>query len=187
MKKLTPKTKKISAIVIAIVLVGTVVSFMLLKHSGHTSSEIPVTEPASSQAASSSDGANSDTGTKPDSSQKTPSATPSTTDKTGAPAKPYGTFVSNHRPSLTNKNGVPADEESVCQGTPGATCSIVFTKGGATKSLPQKTLDSSGTASWDWNIVDAGFTQGSWQIKAISTLNGKTAEATDSLALEVQP
>lgn len=102
------------------------------------------------------------------------------------PAKPYGTFVSNHHPSLSGSGGVPSSIQSTCQGTPGAKCQIIFTKDGKTKSLPEKTIGSHGSVSWDWDVEEAGFTAGSWQIKAVSSLNGKSAEAMDDLAFEVR-
>lgn len=130
----------------------------------------------------------------------TPSTVPDTTKKTSdktpaagsgqapapsgqAPGKPYGTFVSNHSARLSKASS----EESICQGTPGAKCYIVFTKDGVTKTLPTKTLDANGGATWSWDIKAAGFTTGQWTIKAISSLNGKTAETTDPIKLDVQP
>ena len=104
-----------------------------------------------------------------------------------APAKPYGTFISNHRPSLSGRNSVPSAVESVCQGTPGAKCYIVFTKDGKTKNLPEKTIGRDGSVDWEWDVKTAGFSVGSWKIEVISSLNGQSASATDSLNLEVQP
>jgi hypothetical protein len=104
----------------------------------------------------------------------------------GDPTKPYGTFVSNHRPSLSGSNGVPSELVSICSGTPGATCTISFIKDGQSKSLDQKIIDSTGSATWYWDIKNAGLSVGNWSIKATSSIGTKTVEATDSLPLEVQ-
>ncbi len=97
---------------------------------------------------------------------------------------PYGTFVSNHYPG---KNGAPLNIDSVCITTPGASCTIKFTRSGISKSLSSQKVNSDGYAYWNqWKPSDIGLTSGSWKIEAIATLNGKTASAQDSIALEVQ-
>ena len=60
-------------------------------------------------------------------------------------------------------------------------------KGSDVKKLDSKTVDSSGSVVWDWDVKDAGMSQGKWKITAVATLNGKTASADDSLSLEVTP
>lgn len=99
---------------------------------------------------------------------------------------PSGVFVSNHHPNL---GGTPAPYtmSSVCTTTPGATCTIKFTKNGITKSLAARTVDSNGSAYWDWKLQDIGLTAGSWQIQAVATLNGATKTASDIQSLEVSP
>ncbi len=131
-------------------------------------------------------GGNNDTTQPTPSSDKTQSAnTPSgsTTNSSEGPTKPYGTFVANHHPSLNNSPNM----ESVCSGTPGAKCYISFTMGNSVKTLPEQVIGSDGSTIWQWNLKTAGFSEGKWSIKAISTLNGKSTEATDQLELEVQP
>ena len=120
------------------------------------------------------------------SSDKSTAAASNTNDGSG-PIKPYGTFVSNHHPSLSGKDGVPSSMQSVCQGSFGAKCYLIFTKSGVTKSLPEKTIGSDGAVTWSWEVKTAGFSTGSWNIKAVSTLNNKTAETKDPILLEVQP
>lgn len=99
---------------------------------------------------------------------------------------PSGTFVSNHRPSLSGSD-LLKHEESVCNTAPGATCYILFMKDGIVKQLDPQTADSSGSTSWSWDIGQAGLTEGAWKITAVATLNGQTLSADDSLKLEVQP
>ena len=106
---------------------------------------------------------------------------------TAALVAPSGTFVSNHRPSLSGAGGVPSGEQSVCNTTPGANCTITFTNGGIIKTLAAQVVSSGGFTSWTWDVKQAGLTQGSWQITATATLNGQSQSTNDSLALEVQP
>ncbi len=122
------------------------------------------------------------------SANKQPNTSNSQTQPNGASLiKPYGTFVSNHAPSLKNENGVPSAEQSICQGTPGANCYISFTKNGSVKNLPIQKLDSSGSTQWNWDVKKSGFNVGEWKITAVSTLNGKTYSTTDALNLSVKP
>lgn len=99
---------------------------------------------------------------------------------------PSGTFVSNHNPNL---DGDPAPNliQSVCVTTPGATCTITFTKDGTTKSLPEQTTDSEGATYWDWKVQSIGLTTGEWRIKAVAKLGSQTKTAQDSLNLKVDP
>jgi len=137
------------------------------------------------------------------STAKKQAATPVSTDSLSSPGKtvassavgassttlasaPTGTFVSNHRPSLSGKSA-PSGEQSACNTVPGATCYIRFTRGAVVKTLPTQTADSNGNVIWDWDVKQAGFDTGSWQITAIASLNGQAKSSSDSLALEVQP
>lgn len=97
-------------------------------------------------------------------------------------AAPSGNFVSNHRPGT---NGAPTSETSVCNSTPGAKCTIVFTQGASEKKLPEKQIDTGGSAFWQWDIQDIGLTSGSWKVTAEATLNGKTLSAADAMELLV--
>lgn len=132
---------------------------------------------------SSSNGTNS-TKTQSDASQNTSpgdnKATPSSTTNLVAPA---GTFVSNHRPSLSANDG----QSSNCTTSAGATCQITFTKDGATKSLAAQTTDRAGTTYWSWKPQDIGLSVGTWKIQAVATLNGQTKTADDALNLEIAP
>lgn len=97
---------------------------------------------------------------------------------------PAGNFVSNHHPNLS---GSPAPNliSSVCNTTPGATCTIIFTKDNIQKSLPSQTTDSGGSAYWNWRLQDIGLTIGSWEITAKATLNTQSKTAGDAQNLEV--
>lgn len=96
---------------------------------------------------------------------------------------PFGSFVSNHNPTLS---GSLSNEESVCNTTPGATCYIEFTQNSVVKKLPAETADSNGTVYWYWNVGQAGFTSGNWQITAVATLSGQSETAQDKINLDVQ-
>lgn len=129
--------------------------------------------------------ADSTTSTQPP--QTTSAKTPAVNSSSNLPlVAPYGSFVSNHSPSLSG-NSVPSSEQSSCYTTPGATCYIVFTKDSITNRLPDQVANSYGIAYWSWDIKQAGMTQGSWQIQAIATLNGQTKSTLDTINLDVQP
>lgn len=96
---------------------------------------------------------------------------------------PSGSFASSHRPSLKNSPGM----ESICITTPGATCTIIFTLDNAVKTLDSKKTDDTGAVVWNWNLNEAGFIPGSWQITATASLNGQSKSTTDIQKLEVQP
>ena len=100
---------------------------------------------------------------------------------------PYGTFVSNHHPSLSDSSTAPSAEQSVCQTSPGATCYIKFTNNSVVKTLATKTADQNGIIIWNWDVNTAGFTEGSWQITAVASLNSSTQTTTDPQTLEVGP
>lgn len=99
---------------------------------------------------------------------------------------PTGDFVSNHHPNLSG-SPAPNTMSSVCNTTPGASCQINFTKDGVVKSLPSEVADAGGSAYWNWKLQDYGLTSGSWQIQAVTSLNGQTKSATDALDLVVNP
>jgi hypothetical protein len=92
------------------------------------------------------------------------------------------TFVSNHKPG---QNGASTAEQSACITTPGATCSMQFTKGSTIKTLEAKTADSNGTVIWNWDVQDAGFTSGSWEISTTAKLNDQTKTVRDPMSLEI--
>jgi hypothetical protein len=95
--------------------------------------------------------------------------------------EPTGNFISNHHPDS------PASETSVCTTTPGASCTIVFTKGSVIKSLPSQTTDRGGSTYWNnWKLSDIGLTSGNWSVQSIATLNGQTKSAVDATALVIQ-
>lgn len=101
------------------------------------------------------------------------------------PATPVGTFVSNHKPNLSG-SPTPNSLNSTCSTTAGMQCTIEFTNGTNTKSLPVKTVDANGNASWDWRLQDIGLTAGSWTITAIASNGTLTSQSSDPLKLEVR-
>jgi hypothetical protein len=96
-----------------------------------------------------------------------------------APAAPTGDFVSAHTVSSS------APVSSVCNSTPGASCTITFANGSTTKSLTAQTVGSNGSTSWNWTAGSL-LGSGTWTVTAVATLNGKTSSATDATNLTVQ-
>ena len=167
----------------AVVLIG--ILFFVF-HNPKNSITIPSTSPSTSARASSSDkqpavSNNSSNATSGNTSDKSTTSPP-----VGSTilTEPYGTFVSNHHPG---QDGSPTAEQSVCNTTPGATCYIQFTKDSMTKKLDTQTADPNGATYWTWDVKQAGFSAGSWQVTAVASLSGQTKTAIDALALEVQP
>jgi len=185
-RRLSKKWRIVLA-VLAVLLLGLAV-FWYKTDSKHKLTTIPSKPYSSSDNSQSSpktdtNSSSGSTGSSASESVKTPSSSPAQTSDVTLVA-PFGSFVSNHYPG---KNGSPTTEQSVCNTTAGATCYLQFTKDGVTKKLDAKVADSSGSAFWEWNVKDAGFTAGSWQITAVATLNGQTKSTTDQINLEVSP
>jgi hypothetical protein len=98
---------------------------------------------------------------------------------------PTGNFVSTHRTSLSNADG-SGRITSVCNTTPGANCTISFTKDGVVKTLAAQNTDRGGTTYWNnWSPADYGLTEGGWKITAKTTLGGNTQAAEDVMELLV--
>lgn len=97
---------------------------------------------------------------------------------------PYGQFVSNQSPSLSNPN--QQTEVSICETTPGASCYIEFTStsGASVPSLGQQITDSNGVTSWTWNLSKQGFTVGTWLVKAVAVLGSQTQTATETMTVQ---
>jgi hypothetical protein len=130
---------------------------------------------SSSSSTGSGTSVNAGTGTSSTSSPATTSGTP--------PTAPSGTFVSNHKPGA---NGSPYAEQSTCNVQSGTSCTITFTSGGTTKSLPIQVAGSNGAVAWNWSPAGIGLTTGSWTITATATLNGQSTSTQDQTPLEVQ-
>jgi hypothetical protein len=88
---------------------------------------------------------------------------------------------------LSDTNGAPSGEQSVCITSAGASCYITFKRLGIVKTLETKIADSKGSVYWDWDVNKAGFSAGSWQITATATANGQTKSVNDTLDLKVTP
>ena len=98
--------------------------------------------------------------------------------------QPTGSFVSNHHPNLSD-HPTPNQLQSVCVTTPGASCTIQFTKDGVTKQLPDQQADRGGAAYWTWKLQDIGLTAGTWKVTAKATSGSNTKTVDDVTALEV--
>lgn len=107
-----------------------------------------------------------------------------TPDSNVMPATPTGTFVSNHRPNLSG-SPAPNTIASTCTTTPGSECTIEFTKGDITKTLPKKVADVNGNTSWDWKLQDIGLVVGEWQVTAVASNGDNRVKASDSMPLLV--
>ena len=128
---------------------------------------------------------NSNSGTSIDGSKDNPSTGEPTSNPGQTPATPIGTFVSNHRPNLSG-SPAPNTMNSTCSTTAGATCTIEFSNGTRTVSLPEKKTDANGNVSWDWKLQDVGLTAGSWSITAVAKNGSFVSKAVDPTNLEVK-
>lgn len=179
------REKRVLILVLLIVTLAVAVTLWIIRYRQKVTT-IPATNTTTPTAKNSASGSSSPA---PNSDKNPGVATAqnqNTSENTNGPAKPYGSFVSNHRPSVSGTTA-PSSMQSVCSGTPGAKCYISFTQGNETRKLPEQTIANDGSTIWDWDINSAGITTGTWEIKAVSTLNGKTETAGDTLKLEVQP
>lgn len=167
----------LGAILLAIVILELLGATHIVRKKA-SSSTIPSTGPTNSQNESST----GQEQPKPSTEKQNTPAEPTSSGDTNLTI-PYGTFVSNHKPSLSSS----ASEQSVCMTTPGANCSIKFTSNGITKTLEAKTADSNGAVYWDWDVKTAGLSEGSWEITATATSGAVSKSTTDGLKLEVLP
>lgn len=124
--------------------------------------------------------------TSSDSSHETKDNNDTPTGNSQPLKQPEGTFVSNHHPNLSG-SPAPSSMQSTCETTSGATCQILFTKDGVTKSLPAQATDQGGSAYWTWKLQDIGLTQGTWRVQAKAVLGSQTQTADDATNLEVGP
>jgi hypothetical protein len=175
------KQKFLLALLIIVVFVAAIV--LISKHKSHQTIHVASAHAGTPKTVKSDSSASSDKQVT-SSGFTAPSSTKGTTATTTL-AAPTGTFVSNHQPSLSGSSS-PSSEQSVCNTAAGATCYIEFTKDSVVKQLPTQTADSSGSVYWTWDVKQAGLTVGKWQITAVTTLNGQTKTAQDSLELSVQ-
>lgn len=131
---------------------------------------------SSSDTSSSTAGSGNDNTTVPD--DETSKLPTNTSKKLIAP---QGPFVSNHAPSAAHPT-----INSACNTTSGATCQILFTKDGVTKTLPAQTTDLGGATYWNgWKPKDIGLTPGEWKITAKVSLGSQTKTAADALPLKI--
>ncbi len=178
--------KSFGAVLIVAVLALAILELINITHLFHDS-PVPPVIPVTTNYSSSNSSNQSDQNNPDSNSDKSSSSPSSSSSHVNLPLyAPYGDFVSNHHPNL-NGSPAPSQETSVCNTTPGAKCSIKFTKGSVTTSLPSQTTDSKGSTYWTWDVKKAGLTSGNWIIEAVATLNGKIKTTHDPLPLSVQP
>jgi hypothetical protein len=120
-------------------------------------------------------------------SASTASDTQPSTSSSPPPQSPNGSFVSSYQV------GINGQEQSACNTTAGASCSITFTMGSISKSLPATQVTSSAKnpqgayATWSWEPSGIGLTAGSWSVSATATLNDQSATTKSNIQLEVTP
>lgn len=178
----------------AIVMIAVVTVGLFIYFRNRNKDIIPSTNPAQ-VAANSIGGANDRTPTPNSSSNSQTRASNSDKNASGGSSvsngsdliPPYGTFVSDHHPSLSGANNTPSTELSTCTTSPGASCYIKFTKEGEVKRLATQTTDGSGSTSWHWDVSQAGLSAGTWYITAVATQGDQTKTTNDTFKLEVQP
>lgn len=178
--------------VIAVVIVGGVLSALALTHTFpfNNKSDDADTDATTANSETKGETGVGDSKTQiPDSQDGTWSSDSkdpqnSTDQKTGQkPRMPDGNFVSSHRVSL---GGNPTLQSS-CITNPGITCQVLFIKDGITKTLEVKKTDAGGGAYWTWKPKDIGLTVGSWKIQVKATVGNESSTAEDALQLEVTP
>ena len=175
----------VSTVIICLLIIAGSLWWYLERPSRKATSTIPsTTSSQSSNHAAKNEKSSSSAATVSDTTpaKSSVAAAPSGSAAGTVPYTPWGGFVSNHHPG----NGTPTTETSVCNTTPGASCYIKFTNDGQTRTLDTKVADANGSVVWNWDVSNAGFSSGSWQVSAVATLNGQTASATDTQALVIQ-
>jgi len=91
-----------------------------------------------------------------------------------------GTFVSSHEADM---NSVLA---SNCVTSPGAICTIVFTRGDASRTLPGQATDREGATFWEWTPKQIGLSPGDWKIEAKASNGDRTTSAADAEVLRIK-
>jgi len=157
--------------------------YLFLVRKPHTNSVIPSSSSLQTAVSPTQPTSNvsSDTAMGSDSNAKFPAPTQ---DTNATLLPPSGTFVSNHRPSLSG-SAQQLEEQSVCSSTTGASCLIRFSQGSVTKALSSQVIGATGTAYWNWNIKDSGLTEGTWSVEAVATHDGQEKTTNDSIDLVI--
>jgi cytoskeletal protein RodZ len=170
---------------ILIVLVGLVVAGVLAyshyrshkpNSSNRSQSAGTTTEPFKSGSPTQSSGSTTTNNSSGSSSSTTSTGSSTSTPTTVNVITPWGNFVSNLNPS---NNSPENQEESVCNSSPGVTCTITFTQGSKTITLLQpKTTNADGAAYWGpWTASQVGLTSGDWQINATASSGNQSKSA----------
>lgn len=183
-KQSTKKSRKKAVLVIlSIVILFAIFAILELKGRAHTlkQTKSPQLIPVSAVQTPSQTVTNTVSKETNTPSTNTASNTQTQTNGSITLVKPYGIFVSTHKPNSTGQI------LSTCNTSPSTSCTIEFTKGSETKKLPDQITSGDGTTSWLWNVSQAGLSVGSWQIKVIASLNNQSLSTVDQTNLEVQP
>jgi hypothetical protein len=171
----------------AVLVVASIVLILIFDRKNRPTVEvIPSTNPANNSALNTTSSAGSDNSHESQSNSGLADKSQAGSSPGGELKAPTGTFVSNHKPSLSGSLS-PSSEQSVCNTMPGASCYIQFTQGSVVKKLAAQVADGNGNVFWSWDVNEANLTEGKWQIVAVATLDGRTMSSSDSLALEVMP
>jgi hypothetical protein len=91
-----------------------------------------------------------------------------------------GTFVSSHEAGM---NSIIA---SNCVTSAGAVCTVMFTKGDISRTLPGQTTDKEGATFWEWTPKQIGLTPGDWTIEAKASNGKQTKSAKDAEVLRIK-
>ncbi len=174
----------LAGVVVLTTLELTNTTHIFTKETNTGSSNIPAESPNESIIDSNENDQN-DTQSPTDSGNSMPQSDKNNTPQTSGAEliAPFGNFISSH--SLSLSDPYAANQESVCNTTPSASCKIEFKKNEITKTLEPKKADSNGSVVWNWNPEKAGLTEGSWQIIVTAQLGNDTKITTDTVTLEV--
>jgi len=167
----------IAAVLSCAVLAVCIILYIRGRNTGDPTSQ----QPSNSSTSSSSSSTSSTTNSSGPSTNSSETNTTPPVDASVTPATPAGVFVSNHHRNLSGANSIT----STCSTTPGASCTIRFTQGAVTKSLPSQIAGADGNMSWTWTLQEVGLTTGEWSVTAVATNGTKTSSADDALKLVV--
>ena len=183
-------SKKVIAVVIAAVIIligGTAYWWFFMRDTGPVIPEKTAEQERSEKIHEKNkhDDSSSNTAAQPSaisSGKDTPETNSTQSSNSAPPETPSGTFVSNHYVNLASHTA----QNSVCHTSPGAQCTVVFSRGSTTRSLPAKQTDANGNTSWNWDVKELGLTAGSWTVTSKATNGQHSSTAVDQINLEIK-
>lgn len=163
-------------IFLALVLIGSIIAFVVLKEQDSQQKQpaVETHESATQKNVKVTIATTDNDKTKPQNSQDVKIVQPS------------GVYASNHKPNLDG-DPAPNSLNSTCRTNPGINCEIQFIKDGVIKVLGPNKTGADGFVSWDWKLQDIGLTVGSWQIVAVASSGNNSESSTDTVMLKVGP